>query len=66
MLAAIGAARADGAAVLIAAHRTSVLKVVDRAYMIEDGQLRPLRLAEAPARPPLPPVAAPAMAEEPA
>jgi PrtD family type I secretion system ABC transporter len=67
MLAAIAAARADGAAVLIAAHRTSVLKVVDRAYMIEDGQLRPLRLQpDAPARPPLPPVAAPAMAEEPA
>lgn len=44
LLAAIGDARARGAAILLAAHRNSILKVVDRAYVLEDGQLRQLKL----------------------
>ncbi len=63
LLTALAAARADGAAILLAAHRTSVLKVVDRAYYLEGGELRPLRMQGEPARP-MQKVDAPSMAEE--
>nr|AGU11172.1 ABC transporter [uncultured organism] len=50
LLVAVAEARHRKAAVVIAAHRTSILRVVDRAFTIADGTLQPLTLvAEQPA-----------------
>lgn len=44
LLNCIAQARADGAAIILAAHRNSVLRVVDRAFVIKDGALEPMNL----------------------
>lgn len=48
LLTAVIEARRRGAAVVIAAHRTSILRVVNRAYTIAEGRLHPLNLQTAP------------------
>ena len=44
LLNCVAQARADGAAIIIAAHRNSVLRVVDRAFVIKEGVLEPMNL----------------------
>ena len=60
LIAAIASAKARGAAVVLAAHRTSVLHVVDRVYALADGKLHGLTRvvgAKPPAASPVSPVA---------
>jgi PrtD family type I secretion system ABC transporter len=44
LLAAIADARLNGTAVIIAAHRNSILRVVDRVLVLKDGKLQPAAL----------------------
>lgn len=43
LLAAIAELRLQGCAVVLAAHRNSVLRVVDRVFVLKQGQLQPLQ-----------------------
>lgn len=48
LLVAVAEARRRGAAVVIAAHRTSILRVVNRAFTIAEGRLEELTIQAAP------------------
>ncbi|MEE7475421.1 hypothetical protein MHIMP23_03165 [Methylobacterium hispanicum] len=48
LLVAVAEARRRGASVVIAAHRTSILRVVNRAFTIADGTLQPLTIQAGP------------------
>lgn len=54
LLVAVAEARRRGAAVVIAAHRTSILRVVNRAFTIAEGRLQPLVIQAAPSPAPPP------------
>lgn len=54
LLAVIASAKARGAAIVLTAHRTSILQVVDRVYTLADGRLRSLSDRDPAAAPPAP------------